>query len=145
MAKRYEILKSLPAYGPMYVSVPEDNYELYSEGLPVRFFSSNDSEWVANFQTGYTKLNTAFDLEEYVVIIASGTCYIINPDRQKPIDTFGSSYNYAVQLIDGRIIMANFVELTVIENDGRHWNSERIGLDGIMILNIENNIVTGPI
>jgi len=39
--KRYEILDSLPTYGPMYVPVSESGDPFYSEGVVVRFFRND--------------------------------------------------------------------------------------------------------
>ena len=52
----YEILKGLPGYGPMYISIPPNNYNVYSEDFVVRFYKKDGSEWVGNFQLGFSNM-----------------------------------------------------------------------------------------
>lgn len=49
-AKRFEILNSLPAYGPLYVPISESGELFFSEGFIVRFLKKDASKWVANFK-----------------------------------------------------------------------------------------------
>ncbi|WP_129749547.1 hypothetical protein [Flavobacterium beibuense] len=139
--KRYEILKSLPPYGPMYISIPNNN--TYSEELAVRFFKSDNTEWIANFQNGDGDLTVSFELNKHIVIIANGICYVMNPDEQKPISTFGRSLIYANQLTDDRIILTEYGNISIIEKDGTTWHSNSIGPDDLTILKIESNIIYG--
>ena len=44
--KRYEILNSLPSSGPMYVPVTGNGEPFYSEGVAVRFYKTDGSNWV---------------------------------------------------------------------------------------------------
>ena len=62
--KRYEVLESLPAYGPMYVPVTDTDEPFYSQGYPVRFYKSDGTTWVANFKPGWTGLNAVYDFNE---------------------------------------------------------------------------------
>ena len=45
MNKRYEQLKSLPTYGPMYIPVSGNDEPFYSEGLVIRFFRTDGTDW----------------------------------------------------------------------------------------------------
>ena len=52
MKKQYEILPSLPPYGPIYTPITPDDTRSsnpYSEGFVIRFFTSSGESWVANF------------------------------------------------------------------------------------------------
>lgn len=143
----YEILKGLPGYGPMYISIPPDNYNLYSEGFVVRFYKKDGSEWVGNFQLGFTQLKKVIELTESpnLLVIAGGICYIMNPESEKPLDMFGADYKYILHSSDNRIVMSTPCELTIVEPDGTYWHSDRIAMDSIENLKIENNIVSGTI
>jgi len=89
--KRYEILDSLPVYGPMYIPVTDDDEPFFSEGLPIRFFKSDGTDWVANFKPGLTGLNKIYDfpLLDRVIVIAGGLGYIMTCENEKPLGTFG--------------------------------------------------------
>ena len=91
MDTRYEILESLPTYGPMFIPVTGDDEPYYSQGFAVRFYRDDKSDWVANFKPGWTGLNAIyeFDNQQNVLVIAGGTCYIMNPNDTKPIEVFG--------------------------------------------------------
>ncbi len=143
--KKYEILEGLPTYGPMYIPVSESGEPFFSEGFAVRFYKTDGSEWVANFQPGWTDLKGIFELNDTsnLLIIAFGTCYLMNSDIQSPISVFGVGYESVFKTQDGRLILQDQTDLTIIETDGNHWDSERISWDGLKELKLENNIVSG--
>jgi hypothetical protein len=143
--KRYEILQSLPTYGPMYIPVTEDGTPYYSEGFPVRFIRKNGTEWVANFKPGWTNLKLVVELKKSsnLLIIANGTCYIINPENTIPISVFGVDFSDVLNANNDRLVLHNEIELTVIEPNGDYWNTERISWDGIKELQIIDNNITG--
>jgi hypothetical protein len=143
--KRYEILNSLPTYGPMYVPVTESGEPFYSEGFVVRFYKADGTDWVANFELGWTELNEIIEFEETktLLIIACGKCYLMNPDDIKPIEVFGVGYSEIFKVSNGRLVLQDQTDLTIIEHDGKHWNSERISWDGLKEIQIENNTVKG--
>jgi hypothetical protein len=71
---RYEILSGLPPYGPMYIPVSEDEVPSYSEGYVVRFYKSDETNWVANFKTGWTNFSGVYDFPEFrrTIVFALG-------------------------------------------------------------------------
>ena len=143
--KRYEILESLPVYGPMYVSVTDNDEPYYSEGFVVRFYKNNQSDWVANFKPGWTGFNAIYDFENEsdILVIAGGTCYLMNPEAEKPLESFGVGYVSAIKTLDSRIILQDLTDLTIIEPDRKHWHTERISWDGIKDLKLDGTLVTG--
>lgn len=143
--KRYEILDGLPAYGPMYIPVSENEEEHYSEGFVVRFFKSDGTEWVANFKPGWTDCCLVVDYphSNRMVVIAYGQGYIMNPEQQKPIDTFGVNIKYAVVTKDNTIVTTDDIYVAIIDDNGVNWQSKRISIDGIKDLMLHENTVTG--
>lgn len=143
--KRYEILESLPVYGSMYVPVTEKGEPYYSEGLPIRFFKSNGEEWVANFKPGWTKFNWIHEFEDQnkLLVIAGGTCYLMNPDEILPLSVFGVDYEKVLEMLDGRLILQGGVDLTIVEPNTDYWDTQRISWDGFKDLNLVGNNVTG--
>jgi hypothetical protein len=143
--KQYEILSSLPTYGPMYIPVTDNGEPYYSEGFPVRFYKSDGTEWVANFQPGWTDLKEIIEFEETqnLLVVACGTCYLMNPDDTKPIEVFGTGYTEIFKSSNNRLVIQDQIDLTIIEPDGKHWDTERISWDGLKEIRIDNNIVTG--
>jgi len=143
--KQYEILDALPTYGPMYIPVTKNGEPFFSEGFVVRFYKPDGTEWVANFQPGWTDLKEIYELKDTsnLLVIACGICYIMNPNETKPISVFGVGYVKVLKTQDERLILQDQTDLTIIETNGFHWDTERISWDGLKELNIENNIVSG--
>lgn len=142
---RHELLEGLPPYGPMYIPVSEDGRPFYSEGVVVRFYRADGTDWVANFEPGWTDLRAVFTFPDTdrVLVVACGCCYVMDPDETQPIAVFGVDCKYAVRSPDGRLILASTVCLTIVEPDGTHWNTERISWDGLEDLRIDGSTVSG--
>ena len=143
--KLYEILTSLPTYGPMYISVTNDGKPYYSEGLPVRFYKKDGTEWVANFKPGLTNFVKVMELKNSLnlLIIAYGTCYIISPNNTTPILVFGVGFTCILEANNDRLVLQDQTDLTIVEPNGTYWVTERISWDGIKELRIENSNVIG--
>lgn len=110
---RYEILDSLPSYGPMYIPISEYNKSFYSEGFVVRFYTSIHTNWVGNFEPGWSGFNAVYDFgpELYVLVIAGGICYLMNPDDNEPISIFGVHCQMVIKGLDGKLILNECVGL----------------------------------
>lgn len=143
--KRYEILDSLPTYGSMYIPISKDGEPFYSEGFVVRFYKSDNSEWVANFQPGWSNLKEVIEIKNSnnLLVIAGGTCYLMNPEHTKPIDVFGFNYIDLLAANNDRIVLYNDTHLTIFESNQKHWDSVRISWDGLAEIIMKENIVTG--
>jgi len=144
--KRYEILKGLPAYGPMYIPVSDNEEPFYSEGYVVKFKKPDGEEWVANFRPGWTNYNNIFDFPKHniIVVFAGGQGYIMKPDEQKPKMTFGLTIKDVVQKEDGSLICSDETHILVLDNKtGEIWKSDRISWDGIKNLKLVDNKVIG--
>jgi hypothetical protein len=143
--KKYEILEALPTYGPMYIPVTKNEEAFYSEGFAVRFYKLDGTNLVANFKPGWTDLKIIYELKDTsnLSVIACGTCYLMNPEETKPISVFGVGYSTVFKTEDGRLVLQDQTDLTIVETNGNHWDTERISWDGLKYLKLENNIVTG--
>ena len=143
--KRYEILDSLPVYGPMYIPVTKSDVPFYSEGFAVRFFPTDGTAWVANFQPGWTDLKLVIELNDssILLVIAYGTCYMMNPDQTNPIAAFGVTYLQVFITEAGRIILQDQTDLTIVEPNGTYWDTERISWDGLEEVELQGSTVTG--
>ena len=129
----------------MYIPVTESGEPFYSEGVALRFYKSDGTNWVANFQPGWTDLKEVHEFkdDERLLIVAHGTCYMMNPEQTKPLSVFGVGYLKTFKTHDERLILQDQTDLTIIEANGEHWHTERISWDGLKDLRLENNLVTG--
>lgn len=136
----FEILDSLPAYGPMYISITHDDDGFYSEGFVIRFFKSDDTDWIANFQPGRTNFRTVIELaNSKLLIIASGSCYIMHPDQQIPFSVFGIGYEEVMKTKNGTYVLQDQTDLTILDEFGNYSHSKRISYDGIKELRLDEN------
>ena len=138
-------MTSLPAYGPMYTAVTGNGEPFFSEGYAIRFYKSDGTEWTANFQPGWTSLKAVIEFENTnkVLVIAYGTCYLMDPDDTKPIDAFGFGYSHIYKASNNRLVLQDRTDLTIVEPDAIHWDTERISWDGLAEVKVDNNIVSG--
>ena len=122
MNRRYDILDSLPTYGPMYIPISEYNDKYYSEGFLVRFQTDHGTFWVGNFEPGWTGLNAVYDFDHqtYILVIAGRTCYLMNPNDIKPISIIGCDYQSVVKTLEGRLILQDSTHLSVFESSGEY-------------------------
>jgi len=145
--KRYEILDGLPTYGPMYVSITHTGLPFYSQGFVVKFFKSDGTSWVANFEGGWTEFSAVYDFPRHkrTVVFAYGECYIMCDDEEKPLDVFGVDFSHVFQSSDNNTLIAvGNCDVTIIdvENDS-NWRSDRISLDGFENLQFTDDCLTG--
>jgi len=143
---QYEKLDGLPPYGPMYISVTENDEPYFSEGYVVRFFKSDGSSWVANFRPGWTNYYNIFDYPELktVVVFAGGQGYIMSPDKEIPNYIFGLTITDVLQMSNGSLVCSDGIGITLLDkSNGQIWRSERISWDGIIDLEINNDILSG--
>lgn len=142
---RYEVLNGLPPYGEMYLPISPDGGSFYSEGLPVRFSTIGGANWVGNFRPGLGSLNMVhqFGSSKSVLVVSGGQCYLIDPDSSKLLLVFGAAYDEALKTGDGRLVLQDLTSLTIVENDGSYWHSDRIAVDGIQKLTLHGAIVRG--
>ena len=144
--KQYEKLDGLPPYGPMYISVTDDDEPYFSEGYVVRFFKSDNSSWVANFRPGWTNYYNIFDYPELktVVVFAGGQGYIMSPDKEKPKYIFGLTITDVLQTSNGSLVCSDGIGIIFLDkSNGQIWRSERISWDGIIDLEIKDDILFG--
>lgn len=129
----------------MPVAITESGMPYYSAGFPVRFYRSDGTDWVGNFAPGWTKFNAVYELynTNHLLVIAGGSCYIMDPDKESPVDTYGPDYYGAVQLPDGRTVLHSNLYLTIVGPDGSIWHTERISWDGIKDVCVHENIISG--
>lgn len=146
MAKSsFEILDHLPAYGPMWI--PIGNSKLTSDGFVVRFNKDDGSSWVGNFDLGHGTINLVQELsfDNLLLVIAQGQGYIINPNCEKCIKSFGCSFEKIITDDSNRIILVDSTDITVIESTGELWVSDRISYWGVEVEMVKKSIIYGQV
>jgi len=146
MKKRYKILKGLPTYGDMAIPITSNDELFVSEGYVVKFYKDDGTEWIANFQMGWTDTSKVIDYKNsnLMIVIAGGTAYIMNPNNIQPLKIITYGITEVLSMDDGKFIIANETTLTILNKNGEiEWHSEYMSWDGIKDLKLDGNIVTG--
>jgi len=144
LKEKFEILKGLPAYGEMYISIPENGYSEFSEGLAVKFVKNDNSEWIANFEIGLSSLKFGKELKnsQNVLIIACGICYLMNPNEIKPKVEFGNDFEKVFEY-QNKFILVGKYSISIVEDFDKIIHFDDLCYDGIKNVKIENENLIG--
>ena len=139
LKRKFEILNALPTYGEMYISFPENGYKEFSEGLPVKFYKKDNTEWVGNFETGNSNLKFVTELNniESLLIISYGICYIINSENNKMINKFGYDYKLVFEY-NKKFILIGEYSISIVNDFGKIKHFDNLCYDGISEAKLEN-------
>jgi hypothetical protein len=139
LKEKFEILKGLPAYGEMYISIPENGYSEFSEGLAVKFIKNDKTEWIANFETGNSSLKFATKLKnsENVLVVAFGICYIINPEETKLKVEFGNDYKNVFEYKNKFVLVGKY-SISIVESIEKIIHLDDLCYEGITNVKLEN-------
>ena len=145
-SNQFEILKSLPSYGPMYIPINTDGEGYFSEGFVVKFYTKDGTNWIANFKPGHTNYYDVFDYPRFniVIVIAGGYVYVMSPENKKPIISYELKIEQALIHTNQNLILADSTKVfyyNIFENS--LWCCERLSIDGIKDLKIHNNVLYG--
>ncbi|PRP67319.1 hypothetical protein BST86_09535 [Nonlabens agnitus] len=130
----------------MYIPVTQNGEPFYQEGFVVRFYKKDGTDWVANFQPGWSNLNEVYDFPEknIVVVLSGGLGYVMNPEFSKPLLTFGLDITDVFQTENGSLICVDSTAVQILDNkSGEIWKSERISWDGFKDLLFQNEVLSG--
>ncbi len=145
MAKRYEVLKGLPTYGQMAISITNNDELFVSEGYVVKFFRDDGSTWIANFSTGYNNLFTIIEFldSKNLLVIAGGEGYFMNPNSSKPDKEFVYYIEEFVKRENGGFIFATLTDIIFFDEYAEEEWKINISYDGIKDLTIKGNELRG--
>lgn len=141
---RYEILEHLPSDGPMPVNI-SDRQHFYSEGFVVRFYKTDGSNWIANFNTGSSDFSGVFNMpgRKEFLVIAWGAAIIVDPDNEEHICFIPGEYSQLFYTSKERIVLQDATTFTIVEPDLSFWHTGRISWDGFSEVKVEGSMITG--
>ena len=126
------MLDGLPPYGNMYISIPQNGYTEYSEGVVVEFEKKDKTKWIGNFETGNSNLKFSSKLNnsEDIIIIAKGICYIINVEKTIPLKVFGFDYKEIYNYRNLFILIGEY-SISIVESADKIFHFSDLCYDGI--------------
>ena len=144
MKETFKILKGLPAYGEMYISIPENGYSEFSEGMAIKFIKKDNTEWIGNFATGSSSLKFATRLNdsENILIIACGNCYLMNSEETQPKVEFGHDYKYIFEYKTKFVLVGQY-SISIVESIDNIEHLDNLCYDGIKNVKLENENLIG--
>ena len=124
----------------MYISIPPNGYTEFSEGVAVEFTKHDGTKWVGNLATGQSNLKFAAHLKNGndVLIIASGICYIIDPDNLLSFIEFGFNF-HSVSEHKNSFILVGKHAISIVENRNSIIHFPDLSYDGIEVEKLEND------
>ena len=147
---RWEVLNGLPGEGP-----PPKHFHLghptpWSEGVVIRFWNEDGTEWVGNFQGGIYGLDTSFDWAEadFVVVFANGACYFIHTNEPNRWVVNGTNAVYALFDEQGSLLIVAYEggDLIAFERNGlKRWVRRSFGALGVVLKSCEGGVVTAEV
>lgn len=78
-----------------------------------------------------------------LIVISGGLGYVMQPDNEKPVKTFGGSIDKAIRFDEEKLFASDDTQIIEISATGEQWISPRIAWDGIKDIEIENGTLTG--
>ncbi|WP_298394733.1 hypothetical protein [Flavobacterium sp.] len=143
MNKKFEILQSLPVYGDMYSTIPENAYTQFSEGLAVKFIKKDRSEWIGNLEKGNSTFKFGSELQDgTILIIALGICYILDIESKKAIKNFGFDYKKVFEYKNSLILIGEYC-ISIVENAHNIKHFDNLCYEGISNVALENENING--
>lgn len=138
----YEILKGFPQSDEKIVTFGDQ--PSHSEGIVIRFFKSDKTTWIGNFNPGHTELTQIERLKNKneALVIVCGNGYIIDIEKATTFKVF-HHIDILLCIPDGRLIVTDGSVISVIESSVSVWNSEMIGYGGISDLKLSGDLLTG--
>ena len=130
----------------MYISIPENGYSEFSEGLAIKFIKKDNTEWIGNFETGSSNLKFARKLKnsENILIIACGNCYIMNSEETKPKVEFGHDYKYIFEYKTKFVLVGEY-SISIVEDVDKIEHLDNFCYDGITNVKLENENLIGEL
>jgi len=146
---RWEILKGLPADGPLPRYFHMGHPTPWAEGFVVRFWNDDGTEWVGNFQAQWGE-GSVFDLRgaTSLVVIAYGACYLLPKSDPERYVCQGSLVTSALVCDEQRILALAYQGGDLIGYDPtgtEAWVRDALAVDGVRLQSCIDGIITADI
>jgi hypothetical protein len=118
----------------------------WAEGCVVRIETTGGKYWIANLQPdhGYASKIVDWNAANAIIVIAKGACYLLYPDIP---DKWTFIDNPAIDCKltpkQDMAIISTYSSVIAISPNGRQLWKRRIAIDGIEIMNISDELITG--
>jgi hypothetical protein len=129
--------------------LPELGFPPPEDCLQVQFHPGASPDWVGTFGKGDIGSDAVVisDDKSFVVVIARGLVYVVDPYRQELIYTLDQSHIlHAVPIPNSSLVVAHdWTRLYILGKSAVIWNSRRIAIDGIEITSVNSSSIHGAV
>lgn len=142
----FKVLGGLPGDGSPPIQFSSSGQGTHREGYVVQFCPENGGEWTGNFQPGLTGLYRVIfhPNGQYLIVIAGGEAYVIDPVSRELIVTFGGFFESVVAVSSlNSLLFSNGLWFELYGANGLEWKTRRLSWDGIRNIELLDSAVVG--
>jgi len=142
---QFEVVTSLPPYGPTAEPFSATGGGTHREGYVVRFTDSRRDRWVGNFQPGLGGVDAVCEHPDRrrVLVISGGQGYIVDPDDRTHREYLGGQVEDVLPVPGRGVLLGNGLWFELVGPGGTLWTSDRISWDGMGQLRVDGLSLTG--
>lgn len=143
LTTRHRVLGGLPPYGGQALGFSATRQGMHREGLVVEFTPLKGDTWVGNFQRGLNAFDAVVPVTaaNHIIVIAGGQAYVIAPETQACVRTFGGLIQHVFEFSDHVVIASLWLEAT--DGAATKWRTRRLSWDGMMRVHVEGAAIVG--
>ena len=127
---RWEVLKGLPGEGPVAKHFHHGHPTPWNEGAVIRFWNSDGSHWIGNFQSrlGWRAEVTHWRESDSVIVVASRDLYLINARNPDEYTTLRFTTSTVFDEQRTVLFVSDSIRIYAFDGDRRlRWMSEALG------------------
>ncbi len=141
----FRILSNLPTQVNFKNFTVREQQKL-SENLILEILPDDGSNWYASFQSGYSEFSGVYQHPNRIdlIIISNGQGYIVNPESQQLLETFGGEITEAIELLDSYALLFQDLHGFMSYNEtGFLWRNQELSWSSIRQLKVKRNLLIG--
>jgi len=146
---RWEILPGLPGEGPVPKHFHLGRPTPWAEGFVVRFWNSDGTAWVGNFQIGVTFYSGIVELPagKLLVIVARGACYFLPLNDPETVMVESGEVISSLVSEEGSLILAHLTgEISVFDSTGTlRWRRNDLGADELVLKSCASGLLVADV
>jgi hypothetical protein len=146
---RWEILPGLPGDRPVPKYFHSGQPTPWKEGFAVRFWNLDGSDWVENFQAGWTEFSAVIELTEtkLAVVISHGAYYQFPLDDPGQVTAKGDGVTGAL-LSESGLLILTYVTGSIGAVDGTStpvWTRDDFGADELVLKSCPSGVIVANV
>ncbi len=143
--ENFRVKSSLPPESNcQHFEVPEKPKQ--QERLILEILPDDGTNWYASFESGQSEFSGVYQHPNRVdlIIISNGQGYIVNPETQQLLETFGGEITETIDFLDSyAILFQDFSGFISYDETGFLWRNQELSWSGIRQLEVDGIVLIG--